>query len=393
MKLGISLIRPGCAQGTYTVKAKGFILAVLRWGSGGVPLDSWGPFAYVPVDPAGNGAFLFSGNRGIPGEATQVHMRCYTPDFLSFEEASAPIPERFLPAPLPQGNAVRFSVLADLHLASAPWKVRQALRAAESGTVFLLGDVTNDGRPEQFEAFEQCIRDIAPEKAFFPVIGNHDVPPGSMPGDPAGCTVYEAFQTRLLDRVERQGYAVSRAPDGRAYSVQAGGLDVAGLQCVTDGRRFRFPDDAQLDWLEEHLASAPASRHLLLCHAPMLKHNPHRNAGAPYLHRDRRIQEILDRTGGILFLSGHTHVSPNGGRGNAERDGEHGNLYLDCGSVVNTDLSGETGLLSPDWKDGCCTELAITENEVEIRMSSIASGIRFPRGYYRFPFSPRASAT
>ena len=70
--------------------------------------------------------------------------------------------------------------------------------------------------------------------------------------------------------------------------------------------------------------------------------------------------------------------------GNGEFDSEHQNIYLDCGSVVATDTSGELGLMSPDWKDGCKTELIITKNTVEIIMSSIESGTKFPRGYYRF---------
>lgn len=72
------------------------------------------------------------------------------------------------------------------------------------------------------------------------------------------------------------------------------------------------------------------------------------------------------------------------GPGNGEYDKEHQNIYLDCGSVTATDISGEMGLMSPDWKDGCKTELTVTRNEIEICMSSIESGIRFPRGYYRF---------
>ena len=63
---------------------------------------------------------------------------------------------------------------------------------------------------------------------------------------------------------------------------------------------------------------------------------------------------------------------------------QHQNIYLDCGSVVATDISGETGLMSPDWKDGCKTELIVAKDDVEICMSSIESGTRFPRGYYRF---------
>ena len=38
----------------------------------------------------------------------------------------------------------------------------------------------------------------------------------------------------------------------------------------------------------------------------------------------------------------------------------------------------------PDWKDGCITELSVTDHSVEVCMRSIDSGIRFSRGYYRF---------
>jgi len=67
IRIQTSLLWPGCAQGKYTVKAKGFLFAVLRWGNPDGPLEGWSPFAYVPIDPAGNGTFFFPGKRGIPG--------------------------------------------------------------------------------------------------------------------------------------------------------------------------------------------------------------------------------------------------------------------------------------------------------------------------------------
>lgn len=383
IKLQTSLIWTGCAQGKYMVKAKGFILAVLRWGSDTGPLEDWGPFAYVPVDPAGNGCFFFSGKRGIPREATHLWARCFAPDFSTYEEASAEIPERYLTGAKGRGDAKRFSILTDLHLASKPWKIKQALRKTESDILFLLGDSTNDGLPEQFEGFQSCIAETVPEKTIFPVTGNHDVLHATWGDDTDGCRNYAAFQKRLLRKAEEKGYAVSLAPDGRAYSVPTGDLDVIGLQCVTTGRKFLFPEGKQIDWLEEHLSATAAAWHIILCHAPMIKHNPNRNEGAPYLDKNKRIQELLDRTGRVIFLSGHTHVSPNVLTGNGEYDEEHQNVYLDCGSVAPTDTSGETGLMSPDWKDGCETELSVTKDEIEICMRSVESGVRFPRGYYR----------
>ena len=380
-----SLIWPGCAQGKYNiVKAKGCILAVLRWGDDAGPLNHWGPFAYVPIDPAGNGTFFFSGKRGIPKGATHVWARCFTHDFTSFEDVSGKIPDRYIPSEASPDDMERFSILTDLHLSSKPWKITRALRATESDTIFLLGDSTNDGLPEQFDRFKACIAETVPDKAILPVTGNHDVLHASRGDSSDGCKNYADFQRHLLQRAERKGYIVSYAPDGRAYSVCIGGLDIIGLQCVTNKRMFIFPEGKQIDWLEHHLETTSASWHIVLCHAPLLAHNPNRNTGQPYLHKDKRIQEIVDRKGRVIFLSGHTHVSPNILTGNGKYDREHHNIYLDCGSVVATDTSGEMGLMSPDWKDGCKAELSAARDEIEICMSSIESGIRFPRGYYRF---------
>lgn len=387
IRLEITLIWPGCAQGKYSVRVKGCILAVLRWGDSQNAFGDWSPFAYVPVDPAGNGMFFFSGRRAIPRGVTHVWARCYAQDFASYEDICAGIPTRYLPPDAGMEAAVRFSVLTDLHFASKPWKTRQALRALQSDTVFLLGDTANDGLAEQFDGFMACVEELAPKKTFFSVAGNHDVTHPSRAGADDGCGGYAAFQGALLERAEQRGYDLSYAPDGRAYSVRMGDLDVIGLQCVTTGRSFLFPQGVEIDWLEEHISSADASWHIILCHAPLLRHNPNRNDGPPYLDQDKRLQALADRHGRIIFLNGHTHVSPNMLTGNGEYDEKRRNIYLDCGSVVPTDTSGGTEMMSPDWKDGCITELAVNPDQVEICMRSIDTGVRFARGHYRFDAS------
>lgn len=157
------------------------------------------------------------------------------------------------------------------------------------------------------------------------------------------------------------------------------------MQCVISGRKFLFPEERQLDWLEKRLgAQKDAQRHLILCHAPLLAHNPNRSDGQPYLDRNRRLQAIVDETGNILFLSGHTHISPNVTGGSAEWDARRSNLYLNCGSVVDTATEGDNGLMAADWKDGCISEMSISERLIEIDTRSVTSGKHFPRGYYRF---------
>ena len=380
--LKIRLIWPGCAQGKYILRARGCILAVLFWGDRKGPLQGWGPLSYVPVDPAGNGTFFFPGRRAIPREATHVWARCYAGDFASYEDTSEEIPTAYRPEAEAGQDALRFSVLTDLHLSTKPARIRQALTATKSDVVLLLGDLTNDGLPEQFAQFRACMEETVPEKLLLSVPGNHDVLHASREGGEEGCRNYDGFQRDLLRKAEERGYRFSY--EGRSYAVQIRDLDVIGLSCVTTGRKFLFPEGSAIDWLEEHLASTPASWHLILCHAPLLAHNPNRTIGSPYLDKNKRLQELIDQNGRIIFLSGHTHVSPNLLRGNVEYDKEHGNLYLDAGSVVATDTSGEEGLLSPDWKDGCVTELSIGRDTAEICISSIESGRRYPRGHYRF---------
>lgn len=130
---------------------------------------------YVPIDPAGNGMFFFPGMRGIPPGVSHVWARCYARDFASYEDASVEIPGKLLIADMHTESPYRFSVLTDMHMAAKPWKVRQALRAAQSDIIFLLGDLTNDGFPTQFYDLWTCIEKIVPDRVIFPVTGNHDV--------------------------------------------------------------------------------------------------------------------------------------------------------------------------------------------------------------------------
>ncbi len=383
INLKIKLIWPGYAEGRYVIKAKGYILAVLRWGDKHGVLEDWGVFAYVPIDPAGNGSFYFPNARGIPRGATHVYAHCLSSDFLSYEDVFAEIPPKFLYETSIPENAQKFSVLTDLHLASKPRRIKNTLSVAHSEKILLLGDIINDGLSKQFEQFEECIKETASDKIILPVIGNHDVLHDSHGDIADGCCNYEEFQKYLLSKVEDKGFTISYDPNSLAYSIRFENIDIIGIQCVISGRKFSFPEGKQILWLENYLKeNQNSSWHLILCHAPLLTHNPNRNTGNPYLAKDKMLQEIIDNCGNVIFLSGHTHVSPNSLIGNAEF--LRGNIYLNCGSAVDTDTSGEQGLMSHDWNDGCITELLVSDSEVEICTSSVKTGIKFPRGYYRF---------
>ena len=282
------------------------------------------------------------------------------------------------------------SILTDLHLSSKPFRIRQALQATKNDVVLLLGDSASDGLQEQFEALETCIDDLIPGKVILPVIGNHDIL-HSRKADGDGCRNYATFQTRSLQNAEKRGMSFERDPDSLAWATTIGTLDVIGLQCVISERRFLFPERKQLEWLENRLtAHRDSAWHLILCHAPLISHNPLRSDGQPYLDKDRQLQALIDRIGHCIFLSGHTHISPNTMKSSAEWDGLRNNLYLNCGSVVDTTTEHDESLMSRDWKDGCVTEITLSSDIIEIVTKSIRTGIYFPRGYYRFTMTDNA---
>lgn len=385
MKLQMRLRRTGCAQGRYMVKAKGYIMAILSWADAGGRISGWSPFAYVPVDPYGNGVFSFEGNRAIPVGATHVHARCIRADFTHFEDMMAEIPGHLIPTPSGEKEWEEIFVLSDMHLASKPWRIRRALQMADGDAILLAGDSVNDGTAEQFSELIKCIDDAAREKAVFPVIGNHDVLSPLYSMDGAGIQNYVAFHDKMMDRLRRRSIEPESCRDDLAYAADMGSLDIIGIQCVVSGRKFLFPGGEQLDWLEDHLECRKgAAWHLILCHAPLLAHNPNRNDGIPYLDRNSRFQKIVDNTGNIIFVSGHTHISPNVMGGCVEYNPERNIIYLNSGSIVTTSMGKECGLMDPGWADGCITRIRISGTEVEISMRSVADGLQFPKGYYRF---------
>ena len=177
------------------------------------------------------------------------------------------------------------------------------------------------------------------------------------------------------------------------------------MNAVSHWRRFTFPEGRQLRFLEDRLEKTrdSAAWRLVLCHAPLLSHNPQRSPGdTPYLNRDRELQRILNGQERVIFISGHTHFSPNVPEGCVEYEAGARRLYLNDGSVRPTVMGqgktpGQAGKQKPDfvgelipgeWTSGVYWELHLEENgagAIELCARSVYSGRRYPRGYYRFP--------
>lgn len=384
IRLKIELERPGDADGQYEIRAGGAIMAGLWWADGTGHLPDWTAFAFVPIDPSGRGMFRFTGGRAVPREATHVFLRTIRPD-MTVEEALVPLPARRIAPPME--GAVRLGFVTDLHLSGKTWRVGRALAQAGTGDgVLCAGDMVNDGTAEQFELFQRIIEDhLPPDAPMLTVAGNHDFPIRPDHDTAGSGNGFYALQDRLLDRAERLGLAVERDESG-GWAAGLGDIDIVGLNAAGPNRKLAFQRRGQLPWLDRHLAETQASWHIVLCHGPLLAHNPQRRRpdDVPYFSRDEQLQQIIEGHRNILFFSGHTHVSMNCPVGCVETDRERSILYVNGGSVRTTALKPEEALQPKEWTDANMLWLELAPGRVEITAVSLVSGKRIARGYYRF---------
>lgn len=261
---------------------------------------------------------------------------------------------------------LRLCAMTDLHMTAKPGRILRAFSLAQDAdAVVVTGDLTNDGTPDQFQRVRQCIETMLPEKPVFAVNGNHDMP--------ANSCEYSEFQQWLF---RRSGVNALQDASG-AYSVSMGEVELIGLNVAASGRRLTFEDGAQLNWLERRLSETRASRCVILCHAPLLLSNPLREAGrgAPYFNGNDRLQRILDQCRNLIFLSGHTHISPLAMRECARRDDSNGNWYLNLGSVCKPELKAARE--TPEWKDGNVVHLSIAEKDTAAEVELIHSHLHY----------------
>lgn len=275
---------------------------------------------------------------------------------------------------------MRFLVMSDLHLSKKPFQVRKALEMGKGAdAVLLAGDLTNDGTPEQMAVIHQCIAEILPETPVFAVAGNHDYPHQPSPMIREGICDYPALQDWLL---LRQPHPCT-LDDSGAWVVRIGAVEVIGLNCVWHWRRFKFKDGAQLGWLERHLDNSDARWHIVMCHAPLLAHNPKRSDTRPYLSRDEQLQRIIDGHRNIIFISGHTHVSMESPIDCVEYDQARGNIYINDGSIRPTTLLTPAGLPEGEPADGNLVELLVEGDRISVTGISMNTGQPLPGGHCR----------
>lgn len=383
MELQWKQLTPGTAEGIFSITAKGYMAASLHWATAQGPLPAWTAFSYLPLDSFGRGSFRYTGFRAIPPEATHVAARLIAPDFVDTSIILKALPSRISAHASEQ--TVCFAVMSDLHMTGKSGRIRRALRLAnQADCVLLVGDLTADAAPEQFERLWQLIEEELPETPVLAIAGNHDFPLNPLPRIPQGLDDWPTFQLRLLKRSKMLGVSCQEDPCG-AWRATVKGINVFGLCAVSHWRRFVFPYGEQLDWLARQLRQSSSDQKVLLCHAPLLNHNPTRSteSGPAYLSRDGQLQQIMDENSNICFISGHTHISLNEWAGCLDYDQKCGNVYFNDSSVVSNTMRTREALTNCAWTDGTVSFLRISNAGMEISARSIDSGLWIARGYYQ----------
>ena len=398
MKLTIHLEKPGCGDGMYEIRARGYLAAELFWSNEKGILEEYTAFACIPLGLDGEGVFRFQGGRGIPPEASSVTARAVDGSLKKWEEASAIIPMDFR-SPL-QDVEQKICVMSDLHLSRRAGRLKWVFsQGKKADLVLLLGDLVNDGLPEQFQLFSRCLEEALPDVPVLAVPGNHDFPRNPLPlaGEKRGD--FRGVFQQMAERAENLGIQLKADPRG-GFCARAGRTQVIGLYGASNWRKLRLEKDGQLAFLEEELREKQGEEpeeklgekpeekpflRLILCHAPLLDHNPQRRKGQsqPYLGGDRALQKLLDSQENFLFLSGHTHLSPNLYQGSVEiLPGNR--IYANVGSTCPCEMKGEEPLTLKEWREPVMTELILGRKTASIISRSLVTGKAFPRGYYRF---------
>lgn len=262
---------------------------------------------------------------------------------------------------------MKIGLMSDLHLFRKTYRVIKAFECMRDVDLLLFaGDIADSGIKEQYDLLLQCIQETISDIPVLCVSGNHDVP---LEDD----THYRRFESSLHKRCADMEIICDKSG---AFMVNIDDhTDLFGLNPIYKRRQqkmFSFLESCeQLDYLESQLLNSNAKRHIIMCHAPLIAHNPQRSVGMPpyFLKKhDDILQDIIDRFGNIIFLSGHTHLTPS-----VEFDKAHNNLYINDGSICPTTVKNGNGATM----QGNVTELDLLEDSVNVKIYGVKTKDEF----------------
>ena len=250
---------------------------------------------------------------------------------------------------------LKIGIISDLHIFKKTTNLERAISKLRDVDVLLIvGDIADHADEKQYHIVLNIIKERIYDIPVYCVSGNHDNPSRDD-------TNYRLFENKINNE-----YPSIVDGSGAFYKYMNEYVDLIGLNPLYYQKQFFFSNKGlQVNVLQERLAASSCKYHIVLCHPPLIAHNPQRTAGmASYIatEQDTRLQSILDENKNVIFLSGHTHASPT-----IEYDEAHGNLYIQCGSICPTTIKGT----EVATQQGNVTLLEISEAEISVIIEGI----------------------
>lgn len=250
---------------------------------------------------------------------------------------------------------IKIGILSDLHLVRKTVNLQRAFsKLNDAALILMVGDIADRADTEQYEILLQMMHQELRDMPVYCVSGNHDNPSK------------DDTNYRLFEKTVNEEYLSIADVCGAFYKHINADVDLIGLNPLYHQKQFYFPDKGrQLTFLQEMLKASSCQFHIVMCHPPLIAHNPGRTTDmASYivLEQDKRLQTILDENRNVIFLSGHTHVSPV-----IEFDEVCSNLYINDGSICPTMVKGEHN----QNQQGNVTLLTVGTNEVRVVVKGI----------------------
>ncbi len=250
---------------------------------------------------------------------------------------------------------LKIGIISDLHLFNKTLNAQHALSKLRGIDLLLIvGDVADRAEEKQYGILLELINEYFCNIPVYCVSGNHDNP------------AKDDTNYRNFERQVNGEYPFIVDECGAFYKNLNEHIDIIGLNPTYHQKQFFFPDKGhQLAFLQEKLSKSPCDYHIIMCHPPLIAHNPQRTVDmAPYIveEQDKRLQRIIDESNGVIFVSGHTHFSPT-----VEPDKTCRNLYINNGSICPTTVKDSDG----KFQQGNVTVLEIGENGISVTVKGI----------------------
>lgn len=256
----------------------------------------------------------------------------------------------------------KIGVISDIHLFNKTTNIERALLTLHGIELLLIiGDIADRGDEKQYKIMFKVLNDFLGEIPIYCVSGNHDNPARNDSN-------YRQFERRINNE-----YPSIVNESGAFYKCINKNIDLIGLNPVYHQKQFFFSDKGlQLAFLQECLNTSICKYHIVMCHPPLIAHNPQRTpkTGRSYIvsEQDTRLQRIIDENRNVIFISGHTHLFPT-----IEFDEIHNNMYINNGSIYPTTIKENYN----EKKQGNVTLLDVRQNKIHIFIKGIYSNINF----------------